>query len=107
MTKFRAIQGFTLQAQYLAAYDPLAGDGADRKLLFDSRTITHQTLNTRFHFRKFACFGLYTTSGFQIPRLRLKQLCSNAVVTELEMMSAMASLISTFSTMTALSLWFG
>jgi hypothetical protein len=23
----------SLQAQYLAAYDPLAGDGADRKLL--------------------------------------------------------------------------
>jgi hypothetical protein len=37
MMKSRAMQGSTVQAQYMAAYDPLAGDGADRKLLSDSR----------------------------------------------------------------------
>jgi hypothetical protein len=46
MTKFRAMQGSTLQAQYLVAYDPLAGDGADRKLLFDSRV--YHASNTEY-----------------------------------------------------------
>ena len=40
MTKSRALQGSTLQAQYIAAYGPSSGDGADRKLLFDSREFT-------------------------------------------------------------------
>jgi hypothetical protein len=33
------MQGSTFQAQYMAAYDTLAGDGADRKLVSDSREL--------------------------------------------------------------------
>jgi hypothetical protein len=73
MTRSRALQGSTLQAQYIAAYDPSSRDGANRKLLSDSREFTshkYEALSTRSHFRKFVCFGFRTTPRLQTPRLR-------------------------------------
>lgn len=86
------MQGSTHRAQYIAAYDPLGGDGTDCELLFDFR----DALNTCFHFRKFAYSELYMTPQFKTPRLLWGQPCSSAAEPELEMKAAMSSLISTF-----------
>lgn len=58
--KLKVTQGSRVWAQYFAAYDALAEDGADRKFLI-SVALNNQALNTCVHFRKSVCSGLYTT----------------------------------------------